>query len=165
MQKHPKQVESPLLHRTPPPDTPAGEAPADREPDLLPNSAAPQDSAVPNGADASGASVPPADPLRSAQGEVELSRLARVTEDLTRVMEKTRIAEYVDYLEHPGRLLLTNFLIGIARGLGSTIGLALVLAVLFFIIQKLIMLNLPGISDFISDLIDLIRENYDLMRR
>lgn len=99
------------------------------------------------------------------QKEAELSRLAQVTEELTRTMEKTRIAEYVDYLEHPGRLIWTNFLIGVARGLGSTIGLAVVLGVFVFVVQKLILLNLPGISDFIADFILMIQQNYDLMRR
>ena len=38
----------------------------------------------------------------------QLTQLAKITEELTRTMEKTRIAEYVEYLEHPGRLLLTG---------------------------------------------------------
>lgn len=93
--------------------------------------------------------------------ESQLQRLEQVTEELTRVMEKTRIAEYVQYLEHPFRLLWTNFLIGVARGLGSTIGLAVVLGVLFFFIQKLVLLNLPVISDFVADLITMIQSNYN----
>lgn len=96
--------------------------------------------------------------------EEQLSRLAQITEELTRTMEKTRIAEYVDYLEHPAKLLWTNFLIGIARGLGSTIGLAVVIGILVFIIQKLIMLNLPGISDFIADFIIMIQSNYNMLK-
>ncbi len=98
------------------------------------------------------------------QQEEALSRLAKITEELTRTMEKTRIAEYVDYLEHPFRLMWTNFLIGIARGLGSTIGLAIVLGVLIFLIQKLVLLNLPVISDFIADFILMIQENYALLK-
>lgn len=98
-----------------------------------------------------------------ADAEV-LSRLAGITEELTRTMEKTRIAEYVDYLEHPLKLLWTNFLIGIARGLGSTIGLAVVVGVLLFLVQNLIMLNLPGISDFIADFIIMIQDNYNMLK-
>ena len=94
----------------------------------------------------------------------ELSRLAAVTEQLTRTMEKTRIAEYVDYLEHPGRLLWSNFLIGLARGLGGTVGLAIVLGAFVFVIQNLIMLNLPVISDFIADFIRMIQENYQMLQ-
>lgn len=93
-----------------------------------------------------------------------LSSLAEITEQLTRTMEKTRIAEYVDYLEHPGRLLWTNFLIGLARGLGGTVGLAIVLGILVFVIQNLIMLNLPVISDFIADFIRMIQENYQILQ-
>lgn len=102
----------------------------------------------------------PAQPL----GEEELARLAKVTEELTRTMEKTRIAEYVQYLEHPFKLLWTNFLIGIARGLGSTIGLALVLGIFVYFIQKLVLLNLPGISDFIADFIVMIQNNYNMIK-
>lgn len=93
--------------------------------------------------------------------EAQLQRLEQVTEELTRVMEKTRIAEYVQYLEHPARMLWTNFLIGIARGLGATLGLALVLAIIAYFVQKLIMLNLPGISDFVADLLVMIQNNYN----
>ncbi len=85
--------------------------------------------------------------------------LQATIEQLTRVMEKTRIAEYVQYLDHPWRLLWNNFLIGIARGLGSTIGLAIILAILFFILQHIVMLNLPVISDLITKMIYTVQEN------
>ncbi|MBQ2120529.1 MAG: hypothetical protein II197_06190 [Peptococcaceae bacterium] len=90
--------------------------------------------------------------------------MAAITEQLTRTMEKTRIAEYVNYLEHPGRLLWINFLIGLARGLGGTVGLAIVLGAFVFVIQNLIMLNLPVISDFIADFIRMIQENYQMLQ-
>lgn len=106
------------------------------------------------------------DSEEKVQGETdsEVEKLAAITEELTRYMEKSRIAEYIQYLEHPGRMLWTNFLIGIARGLGSTIGLALVLGLFFYIIQKIIMLNLPGISDAIADFIIMIQENYHMLK-
>ena len=98
------------------------------------------------------------------EAEETIARLERITEELTRTMEKTRIAEYVDYLEHPGRLLWSNFLIGLARGLGGTVGLAIVLGAFVFVIQNLIMLNLPVISDFIADFIRMIQENYQMLQ-
>ncbi|MBQ2837306.1 MAG: hypothetical protein IJE67_04145 [Peptococcaceae bacterium] len=93
-----------------------------------------------------------------------MERLQQVTEELTRTMEKTRIAEYVQYLDRPWKLIWTNFLIGIARGLGSTIGLAVVIAVLVFFLQNLLMLNLPIISDFIADFILMVQENYNVLK-
>ena len=85
--------------------------------------------------------------------------LQEAAQQLTSTMEHMRIAEYVQYLNRPWKLLWTNFLIGLARGLGSTIGLALVLAGLFFLLQKIITLNLPFISEWISRLIYSIQEN------
>lgn len=104
----------------------------------------------------------PLEPVRSVKAEPpadEESILREVAEQLTRTMEKTRIAEYVEYLNHPARLLWTNFLIGIARGLGSTLGLAIVLAIILYILQKVIMLNLPVLSDFTSRFIQMVMEN------
>ena len=68
------------------------------------------------------------------------------------------------YLDRPWKLIWTNFLIGIARGLGSTIGLAVVIAVLVFFLQNLLMLNLPIISDFIADFILMVQENYNVLK-
>ncbi len=96
--------------------------------------------------------------------ETEYSRLTDIAEQLTRTMEKTRIAEYVEYLEHPGKLLWTNFLIGLARGLGSTVGLAIILTALAFLVQKLVLLNLPVISDFIAHFLKTILDNISSTR-
>lgn len=95
--------------------------------------------------------------------EEELDRLVAVTEELTRYMEKTRIAEYVEYLQHPGKLLWTNFLIGIARGLGSTIGLAIVLALLFLAMKQVISWNLPVIGEWISKFIVMVEQSYQAL--
>ena len=100
--------------------------------------------------------------MAEPNAEDSITRLERVTEQLTRTMEKTRIAEYVQYLNHPWRLIWTNFLIGIARGLGSTLGLAVVIGLLVFFLQNLLMLNLPVISDFIADFIHMVQEQYNV---
>lgn len=72
-------------------------------------------------------------------------------------MERARLAEYAMYFEKPWRLLGMNFLIGLARGLGTTIGLALVLALLVYIAQEIISANLPGISQWLADLLGLVQ--------
>ena len=95
----------------------------------------------------------------------QLKRLEYIAEKLTRTMEKTRIAEYVDYLERPVRLLWINFLIGIARGLGGTIGLAIVIGLLAVILQNLLLLNLPIISNSVADFIRMVQESYDVLNQ
>ena len=73
--------------------------------------------------------------------------------------KKTKQQQMIDamYLNKPWRLLGMNFLIGLARGLGMTIGLALVLALFVFVAQEIISANLPGISKWLADLLGLVQ--------
>lgn len=81
----------------------------------------------------------------------------RIT-DLTRMLEKSQIAEYVNLLEKPTRLLYLNFLAGVARGLGMAVGFTLLGALVLYFLQKVVLLNLPVISDFIADIVRMVRE-------
>lgn len=71
-------------------------------------------------------------------------------QSLINKMEKARLAEYAMYTEHPFRLLGMNFLIGLARGLGGTVGLAIILMILIFLLQNLVSANLPYISQWVG---------------
>lgn len=68
-------------------------------------------------------------------------------------MEKARLAEYATYMSHPFRLLGMNFLIGLARGLGSTIGLAVVLAVAGMLLKNTIYTYFPDIGESIQNIL------------
>lgn len=74
-------------------------------------------------------------------------------------MEKMRLAEYVALLERPYRLLYINFLTGIARGLGIAVGFTILGAILLFFLQRLVMLNLPVIGEFIAEIVRLVELN------
>jgi hypothetical protein len=79
--------------------------------------------------------------------------------DLIIAMEKMKLAEYVTLLEKPYRLLYINFLTGIARGLGIAIGFTILGAILLLILQRLVMLNLPVIGQFIAEIVRLVELN------
>lgn len=80
----------------------------------------------------------------------------RVTE-LALNMEKMKLAEYVDLLEHPWRLLYINFISGLARGFGIAVGFAILGAIIIFILQRLVTLNLPVIGGFIADIVTIVQ--------
>lgn len=71
-------------------------------------------------------------------------------------METARLHEYAMYVNSPVKLLLMNFLIGLFRGLGSTIGLAFVLAGMFFLLQWAINSDLPLLSDWLQNFVDYV---------
>lgn len=74
-------------------------------------------------------------------------------DEMSRNMERMKLAEYVDMLEKPGRLLYLNFLMGLARGFGMAIGFTILAAVVVWFLQRLVVLNVPLIGDFIAEIV------------
>lgn len=68
-----------------------------------------------------------------------------------------KLAEYVSLLDHPWRLLFINFISGLARGFGITIGFAILGAVIVLVLQRLVTLNLPVIGDFIAAIVAIVQ--------
>ncbi|MEW6726336.1 DUF5665 domain-containing protein [Desulforudis sp. 1088] len=91
--------------------------------------------------------------------QVLLRTLTEKVRELSVNMEKMRLAEYVTLLERPWRLLFLNFLTGIARGLGIAVGFTILGALLLLVLQRLVLLNLPGISEFIARIVQLVQLN------
>ncbi|KJS16383.1 MAG: membrane protein [Peptococcaceae bacterium BRH_c4b] len=73
-------------------------------------------------------------------------------------MEKMKLAEYVDLLHSPWRLLWVNFTSGIARGLGIAVGFAILGAMVVIILKWLVGLNLPLIGGFIAQIVLIVQE-------
>lgn len=77
---------------------------------------------------------------------------------LAREMEKFNLAEYINMLNNPRRFLFINFLGGIARGFGIALGASLLGALVLYLLQRLVMLNLPGIGDFIAEIVRIVNQ-------
>lgn len=86
----------------------------------------------------------------------EESKLLKAIERLSQRMESMRIAEYLDLMQKPYRILYLNFLAGIAKGLGIAVGATIVFAILIEILSRLIVLNLPVIGDWIVEILRII---------
>lgn len=70
---------------------------------------------------------------------------------------RARVADYVDLMQRPRRMILMNFIAGVARGVGFAVGFTILGAVLVYILQKMLVLNLPIVSDLIAEMIELIQ--------
>jgi F0F1-type ATP synthase assembly protein I len=86
-----------------------------------------------------------------------VNRLAEKVADLTYAMEKMNMAEYIQLLNRPFRLLYINFISGVARGVGFAVGFALLGAILVYLLQKIVILNLPVIGGFIADIVEMVQ--------
>ena len=77
-------------------------------------------------------------------------------EKLVHQLESFRIAEYMDLLERPVKLILINLIAGMARGLGIAIGATVFFALVVNFLRQLILLNLPGIGGVIADIVHIV---------
>src|SRR5680860_398758 len=82
----------------------------------------------------------------------ELAGLRHQVALLAETLEKMRLAEYIAYLNRPGRLLWFNFLVGLVRGLGTALGAGLLAGFAYLILKRIVVLNLPVIGGFIAEL-------------
>ncbi|SFG50980.1 hypothetical protein SAMN05660649_01881 [Desulfotomaculum arcticum] len=89
--------------------------------------------------------------------ENQLKSLEDRIRELSLNMENMKLAEYVNLLQSPLRLLYVNFISGIARGLGIAVGFAILGAIMVIILQKLVSLNLPLIGGFIAELVKIVQ--------
>lgn len=74
-------------------------------------------------------------------------------------LERAKLGTYVDLMQSPGRMIVLNLFAGIARGFGVAIGFTILGAILIYVLQRLVVLNLPIIGGFISEVVKLVQLN------
>lgn len=85
-----------------------------------------------------------------------INRLSKQINKLADRLEAMRIAEYIDLLQKPSKIIYLNFIAGISKGLGIAVGATIVFALLIDLLSRLIVLNLPVIGDFIVKILHII---------
>ncbi len=77
---------------------------------------------------------------------------------LSEQMGKYNLAENM-LLLNSRRYLLINFWSGLSRGVGTILGATILGAIIIMILQKLVVLNLPLVGDFIAGLVRIVLEH------
>jgi len=72
-------------------------------------------------------------------------------------LERAKLADYVQLMNNPWRLLWLNFIAGLARGVGIAIGGSLLVGLLLYLLSQIAILNLPLISDIIAEIVQLVQ--------
>ena len=83
---------------------------------------------------------------KQAQAELLLERL-----------DNAGLTEYVKLSQQTGKILWLNFLSGIARGLGFSIGATLVLAVVYKILTRIISMNIPYLTELLQQVMSMAK--------
>ncbi len=87
----------------------------------------------------------------------DLREVRRLNQRLDRIaifLQEIELADVLQNYTNPRKLLFINFFAGLARGLGLTIGTAIVLTILGWMLSKTV--SIPIIGDYIREIIDYI---------
>ncbi len=64
--------------------------------------------------------------------------------ELIKAFEAAGVVEYLQYLKSTRKIMWTNFLAGISRGFGITVGMTVVLGIFIWILTQLVSLPVVG---------------------
>ncbi|MCR1898184.1 DUF5665 domain-containing protein [Irregularibacter muris] len=88
-----------------------------------------------------------------------LEKINDKMENISVQLEKSKIEDYVDFMHNWKKLLINNFLGGLARGVGMAIGFSVLGALIIYLLRYLVLLNLPIIGRFISEVVRIVQNN------
>ena len=88
----------------------------------------------------------------------ELDWLVRRLEHVAQRMEQMHLERYLRHVHNWRRRLLMDFLSGIARGVGFSVGFTVLGALLLYILRNIALANLPVIGEFLADLVRIVEQ-------
>ncbi len=69
--------------------------------------------------------------------------------ELIKVFEAAGVVEYMEYLQSGKRIMWLNFKAGVAKGLGLTVGMTLVLGIFVWVLTMLV--DLPVVGEYFQE--------------
>lgn len=88
----------------------------------------------------------------------ELDWLVRRLEHVAQRMEQIHLERYLRYVHNWRRRLLMDFLGGIVRGVGFSVGFTVLGALLLYILRNIALANLPVIGEFLAELVRIVEQ-------
>lgn len=87
----------------------------------------------------------------------DITELQSNVKYLATIVHGSQFTEYLDLIHDTRKLIIMNFVMGVARGLGMAVGFTLLGALVFLLLKQVVMWNLPVISDFIAQIVRLVQ--------
>lgn len=92
-------------------------------------------------------------PDQEDQNRKLLQNIDEKITELAKNIERTQIADYMELLNSPRKLIKRNIIAGISRGVGIAIGFTFFSGTILYLLQLLGALNLPIIGDYIAEIV------------
>lgn len=78
---------------------------------------------------------------------------------MVRRFDQLRLDDYLRYLHNWKKRLLSEFVSGLARGLGFSVGFSVLGALLLYLLRNAAMSSLPIIGRFLAELVRIVENN------
>lgn len=85
--------------------------------------------------------------------------LAKKIEELNKLLSKNNLLELMETLGNTKKMVIKNFISGIAKGIGIGIGVTILTAIIILFLQRLVRLNIPVIGEYITDIVEIVEKN------
>lgn len=85
--------------------------------------------------------------------------LLQQIDNLNKSLLESNLLEIAQLLGNRKKLLWTNLISGVARGIGIGIGVTIITALLIMLLQKIVTLNIPIIGEYIADIVEIVQKS------
>lgn len=86
-------------------------------------------------------------------------RLSKKIDQLNQILEEKNIQEFIYILGSRKEIIKRNFYAGISRGVGIGIGVTIITAMLVIVLQRIVLLNIPVIGEYIAEIVEIVEKN------
>ena len=86
-------------------------------------------------------------------------KIEKKIDEINKKIESSNIIELSYILGSKKEILKRNLIAGISKGIGIGIGVTIVTAFIIYLLRKLLLLNLPIIGDYISDIVEIVEKS------
>lgn len=78
---------------------------------------------------------------------------------LNKNLLESNLLDISQLLGNRKKLLWTNLIAGIARGIGIGIGVTIISAILLILLRKIVTLNIPILGEYIADIVEIVQKS------
>lgn len=85
--------------------------------------------------------------------------LLKKIDQLNKNLLESHLLDIAGLLGNRKKLLWTNLIAGISRGIGIGIGVTIITSILILLLRKIVTLNIPIIGEYISDIVEIVQQS------
>lgn len=90
--------------------------------------------------------------------EKDIKILIEKIDKLSYNLNKNKFIDLIEVMGNKKEMIFRNLFSGLWKGIGIGIGVTLVTAIIIVILQKIIKLNIPIISEYITDIVEIVEK-------